>query len=116
MITVLVTGGRRYTNRLRLYEALDRIDFAHGIKRIVNGGATGADALARQWANDRHIDCATYPADWRQHSRAAGPLRNDMMLRMELPEVVVAFLGGRGTADMVRRARTNDIRVIEIAP
>ena len=43
------------------------------------------------------------PADWTKHGKAAGPIRNQKMLD-ECPDLVVAFPGGKGTADMVRRA------------
>lgn len=36
------------------------------------------------------------------------------MLDEEHIDLVVAFPGGRGTADMVRRARLNNIEVIEV--
>jgi Lhr-like helicase len=32
------------------------------------------------------------------------------------PDLVIAFPGGRGTADMVGRARKAGIRVVEISP
>jgi hypothetical protein len=32
------------------------------------------------------------------------------------PELVIAFLGGRGTADMMRRAREAGIEVVEVGP
>lgn len=36
------------------------------------------------------------------------------MLDLAKPDVVVAFKGGRGTADMVRRAREAGVKVIEV--
>jgi hypothetical protein len=50
-------------------------------------------------------------ADWNTHGRAAGPIRNQRMLDEVKPELVVAFPGGRGTADMVRRAREAGVNV-----
>jgi hypothetical protein len=38
------------------------------------------------------------------------------MLDQGKPEVVVAFPGGRGTADMVRRAKLAKILVVEVKP
>jgi hypothetical protein len=54
------------------------------------------------------------PADWKAHGRAAGPIRNQRMIDEHRPELVVAAPGGRGTADMVRRARAAGIEVFEI--
>jgi hypothetical protein len=42
-----------------------------------------------------------------------GPLRNQEMLDAA-PDLVVAFPGGRRTADMVRRAKRVNVKVIEI--
>ena len=45
--------------------------------------------------------------------RGAGPVRNARML-VEKPDLVIAFPGGPGTADMVRRARAAGVEVVEI--
>ena len=50
-----------------------------------------------------------FPADWKVRGRAAGHIRNQQMLDEGRPHLVVAFPGGRGTADMVRRARAAGI-------
>lgn len=101
-LTLIVCGGRNYADRSRLFRVLDRVHHERGISRIVNGGASGADALARQWAKSRGVECVTFPADW-SLGRRAGPERNQRMLDAGA-DGVVAFPGGRGTADMVRRA------------
>jgi hypothetical protein len=79
----------------------------------MRGGARGADALAKEWAKT-HPDIVRWgcKAEWKKYGPAAGPLRNQRMLEW-LPDLVVAFSGGKGTADMVRRARAGSIEVIE---
>lgn len=105
---VLVCGGRNYDNETLVCAALDEL---RPITRIIHGGATGADAMAKRyaWAND--IPSVAYFPMWRIHGKLAGPLRNQEMLDQEKPDIVVAFEGGRGTADMVRRAQKAGIRV-----
>lgn len=88
----------------------------NGITTLIHGGAPGADALAATWAIEHDITCSTYVADWFKHGRAAGPIRNEAMLIEGRPDCVVAFPGGRGTADMVRRAKAAGVRVIEVQP
>jgi hypothetical protein len=79
---------------------------------IVEGGARGADQLAREIAADLGVHCATVPALWRRYGKSAGPRRNAAMALLN-PDVVFAYsLGGAGTADMVRRAEAAGIRVI----
>ena len=115
---ILVCGGRDYADRERVFSTLDRIraDRASGrYVRIIEGGAFGADRLAQEWAIEHGMDLSTYAADWKKHGNAAGPIRNKQMLDDGKPDLVVAFPGGRGTADMVRRAKAARVRVIEIA-
>jgi hypothetical protein len=38
------------------------------------------------------------------------------MLDEGKPDLVIAFPGGRGTADMVKKARRAGVEVVEIAP
>ena len=71
---------------------------------VIQGGAAGADSLARSWAAHSGVVCLTFKANWKAHGKGAGPQRNQRMLDEGRPELVVAFRGGRGTIDMVRRA------------
>lgn len=132
---VLVCGGRYYTDRLRVYAELDRIEGATPIKEpfvLVHGACgTGADDLADEWAANSCIAIDDYPADWTdlshpdavirtrrdgtKYDALAGHRRNQRMLDEGKPDLVVAFPGGTGTADMVRRARKAGVEVREIS-
>jgi hypothetical protein len=112
-LTVLVCGGRDFVRGSALRAALLRLHTHQRITRVVTGGARGADALAATWARDYGVSLAEYPADWRTHRRAAGPIRNAAMLAAESPDLVIAFPGGRGTADMVAKARAAGVAVWE---
>jgi hypothetical protein len=123
----IVCGGRDYSDWIAVFCALDRIDerFATytgegderkrtpGIACIIQGGATGADALAKEWAELRGIPCETYHADWKRYNDAAGPMRNERMAKEARANGLVAFPGRRGTADMKRRAEAYGIKVWE---
>jgi hypothetical protein len=110
-VRVLVCGGRDFRDRWAIYERLDMIHADRGIACIISGAASGADHIAANWAKDRGVDLREFPADWAKHGRAAGPIRNRQMLNDGQPNEVVAFAGGRGTADMIRAARTVGIPV-----
>ncbi len=114
MTRVLVCGGRNYDNKAALFRALDELHGERHISLIIEGGATGADCLARQWAFLREIDNDTYYAEWKKHGRAAGPIRNARMIDEGRPEVCLCALGGTGTADMVRRAYQAGVEVIRV--
>jgi len=101
---VLVCGGRNFGDLSLLRTTLDRIHAEHPIAVIIHGGARGADVLARFSAVSNGIEVKVFHADWEKFGRAAGPIRNQQMIDEGKPDLVVAFDGGAGTADMVRRA------------
>ena len=111
---VLVCGGRDYRKVDVLFAALDRFHADTPITLVIHGAASGADRLAAHWAKSRRVRAIYYRADWQEHGRSAGPIRNQRMVDQARPQYVIAFPGGVGTADMVRRARTADIPVVEI--
>jgi hypothetical protein len=111
---VLVCGGRDYSDRRYVYEVLDAAHAANPIIMLIAGGANGADALAVDWARMTQVPQLVYPADWEKHGRKAGPLRNQQMLDEGKPHMVIAFPGGRGTADMVKRADAAGVPVVRI--
>lgn len=112
---VLVCGGRDYSNRECVFAVLDKLHVKTPVETLIQGGARGADALAMEWAAERKIEqVVTEYADWEEHGKAAGPLRNQRMLDVWHPDIVVAFPGGRGTADMVNRARRASVPVSRV--
>lgn len=100
----------------RVYAVLNKLHREAGIGCLIEGGALGADRLAQDWANGTGIPVETYEADWENQGSFAGPARNARMLAEGRPDLVIAFPGGRGTADMMRKARKAGVEVIEIAP
>jgi hypothetical protein len=110
-VIVLVTGGRDYADWYTVRMTLDLI----GVTLLVHGCARGADRLAEHWAQDRGVQQHAYAADWQRLGKAAGPIRNQRMLDYEPGiQLVVAFPGNSGTADMVKRARRKGIAVVEV--
>jgi cysteine synthase len=111
---ILVCGGREYTDRSRVATVLQKCLDRYKTITIIHGDARGADRLARDWAIDNSIDQIAFPADWDKHKKAAGPIRNQQMLDEGKPDLVIAFPGNTGTADMIRRSRKTKIPVVEI--
>lgn len=108
---VLVCGGRNYQNKRFLFEELDMLNVEEGITMVIEGGASGADNLAFEWARSRYKPVITHFADWASLGVAAGPIRNAEMLQNYAPDLVIAFPGGKGTEDMVNRAKTANVEV-----
>jgi len=89
-------------------------DFAPPITFLIQGGARGADRCALEWVMAKRLPNKTYKANWERHGRAAGPIRNQFMLDDGKPDLVLAFPGGDGTADMVSRAQKGGYKVVEV--
>lgn len=103
---------------MALCETLDILDVDRRISVLIHGACrTGADRHANAWAQRKMKPIEAYPAVWRvdgKIDKSAGPRRNQRMIDVGRPQLVVAFSGGRGTADMVSRAKKAGIEVIEV--
>jgi hypothetical protein len=132
---VLVCGGRDYDDDQRIHEVLSDItNPVHGGNfsfELVCGMARGADMRSRAWAKDHGLVVHEFPADWndlshpdavirtfphngKQYDAMAGNRRNKRMLDEGKPNLVIAFPGGKGTANMVKLAKEAGVKVIEI--
>ena len=117
---VLVCGGRDFNSRAFLELVLDQHIGAQGHPDnprdvLIHGAARGADTLAAEWGKSRGLKVIAFPADWKRHGYKAGFIRNQEMLDVGKPTLVIAFPGGPGTRDMVRRAKKAAIEVREIS-
>lgn len=110
---VLVTGGRDFSDFLRADEVLCSVWHVHPDLVIVQGGARGADALARKWCEQRGVPCITVHALWDYYGKRAGSMRNGWMQELFTITYGIAFPGGSGTADMVRRLHAAGVPVHE---
>jgi hypothetical protein len=109
---VLVCGSRFYTHYSRILQYVRGLEDAV----IIAGGARGADTLAVKAAKACGFTFREYPANWAKYGKKAGPIRNQTMLDMESPDIVVAFHedidSSKGTKDMVSRARKSGVPVL----
>lgn len=79
---------------------------------VIHGDAKGVDRLAGEFATARGLHEVKVPALWSRYDKAAGPLRNQAMLRL-CPSIVHAFpAGGPGTKDMIAQAEKAGIEVV----
>lgn len=114
MRRVLVTGGRDYADANRLRLCLDVLHDGEGVAVVIHGDARGADRLAARWAEDHRVPAIACPARWAVFGKRAGPIRNSAMLSEFAPDLVLAFPGGAGTADMVAKAHAAGVDVVVV--
>lgn len=121
MKRVLVCGSRDWRDPTPIQHALAELQAAWGSFEVVDGGARGADTLARQIAQDLNLPVREFPADWERYGKAAGMIRNQKMLDDLLEadqRLVLAFPlpQSRGTRDMIRRAEKAGVEARVFAP
>jgi hypothetical protein len=117
-VKVLVCGGRDFHDALLLVNVLDVLiprESKENIKyEIVSGGAHGADTIAKQYAKLRSFTYKEFPANWDEHGKSAGYIRNaEMAEYIQDNGFVIAFWNykSKGTEHMIRLARQKNIPV-----
>lgn len=113
----LLIAGSRTFNDLETFDKVTREVIGEDREiTIVEGGAAGADSLAKDFANENGFPVMEFKPDWKKYGRAAGPKRNDAM---------VAFIkenGGKalyfwdeeskGTKQCIASAKKNGVHVV----
>lgn len=106
---VIVTGSREWEDEA----AIDTVLRELAPSLVVQGGARGADTIARRWAEAYDVPSVTVEADWKREGRRAGVLRNCRMLRHYPFATVAAFpLEGPGTFHCMREAEALGMRLV----
>lgn len=111
---ILITGGRDFKDRAYIRQTMEtcRPHFADQFV-IVQGDAKGVDFICKNWAIENGFPCIGMPACWDFFGNTAGGIRNGWMLKFTKPDLLIAFPGGKGTADMKRKARSAGVTVYE---
>lgn len=113
---ILVTGARDWPHAVdgfvdyALGALIARTVRSFGAVVVVHGDCpTGVDAIADQHAlhspYGNRVRSEAHPARWREHGKAAGPMRNAEMVALGA-DVCLAFPGpnSRGTLDCLNKA------------
>lgn len=113
MFRVIVAGSRQFTDYSLLCSELDRLlayKFSEGVQ-IVCGEARGADSLGKQYALDRGLDVASFPANWNKYGNSAGYIRNKEMA--DNADALVVFWDGvsPGTKNMIEIAYSKKLPI-----
>ena len=113
LIKLIIAGGRDFRDYEYMKQECDymlkvlletcKID-------IVSGGARGADSLAIEYAREREYPVKIMKANWDEHGKSAGYIRNQEMANYA--SHVIAFWDGksRGTKHMIDIANKDGLR------
>lgn len=100
-----IVGSRDFNDYQLMSEfVLSKFDLSN-IDAIVSGGAKGADALAERFAQEHQLTIIVKEPDWKKYGRAAGPIRNKLII--EEADAVVAFpsSASKGTLNSMELAK-----------
>lgn len=86
---------------------------------VVSGGASGVDDMGEKWAEEHGIPIKRFKANWDEHGRSAGPIRNDTMAEYADALIAVRVDHSAGTSDMIDKGidafGENNVYVKEIS-
>lgn len=114
---VCVSGSRDGFTYEEFKEYLDT-NFEN-IYELLSGGARGIDSFAKRYALENDIKFVEKRADWDNHGKAAGHIRNIAMAHSIEKKgsrgCVVAFCydNSRGTMHMIKYSKSLGLNVIE---
>lgn len=114
MISVLVCGGRNFTDQQFVRDTLDELHARHDFVFMGNGGADGVDSFANEWAKENgiHVKSHWLGADLVK-DRDASDRYADILAEIK-PAVVIAFPGDAGTRRVIEYAKASNILVVEV--
>lgn len=113
---LLIAGSRDFNDR-EMFNQVTRalIDGDERFTVIVEGGASGADTMAREYAEEHDMKYEEFRADWKKYGRAAGPKRNDEMTKYvaEKNGTALFFWDGesKGTEQCIKSAGRQKLAV-----
>lgn len=101
---IIIAGSRSFDNYKLLYHRCEDILIKkYGIDdiTIISGTAKGADRLGELYANSHDYGLIKMPANWSEHGRTAGYIRNKQMAK--IADFAIIFWDGlsRGTKHMI---------------
>ena len=118
---VLVCGDRHWTDQTLVETILFGYDRDLDSPLVlIEGCAPGADMCAHAWGEEflpaeQHLH---FPADWSRFGKGAGPKRNQAMLDIGQPDIVIAFHNdlavSKGTVDMMMRAEKAGVDLFHV--
>jgi len=115
-MNLAIIGSRDFNDYSLLKRKVDEIIHEKNfiVKKIISGGARGADTLAERYARENSIPIEIIKPDWSKLGKKAGILRNTAII--EKSDIVIAFHDGQspGTADSIKKSIKNNKQLFVI--
>ena len=107
-----IVGSRSFNDYWAVYHFIDKRLDLEDITLIVSGGAEGVDTLAQKYAQENEIPILIYYPKWKKFDKAAGPIRNEKIVKMS--DIVFAFWDGKspGTRSSINLAKKHSIECL----
>lgn len=111
---VIIAGCRDFNDYELLKAEVNILLLKNRVEEIVSGCATGADTLGERYANENNIRVKRFPANWGEHGKKAGYLRNKQMA--EYATHCICFWDGKskGTEMMINLAEEYNLKTVVI--
>lgn len=112
MFRVIIAGTRTFDDYDLLCRSMDY--YLQNIQepiQILCGLAKGADQLGLKYAREHGYEVRYFPAEWKKHGKAAGPIRNLRMVQNA--DALVAFWDGKssGTKNIILLAKEQQLNI-----
>lgn len=131
MNILVVTGGRRFTETVFIFDALLAAYRTLQFSELIHGDADGVDKICGIWARGNGIVERATPADWgnlegvpvrhirkrpdgTRYNVQAGFQRNDKMAKTMGATHGLIFPGGNGTFDMAERMKEAGLSIRDL--
>ena len=110
MSKVIVAGGRDFSDIYKMHDVFEEELNKGDI--VVSGLARGADIMACDMADEFGLETEVFPANWKEHGKGAGFIRNTQMA--EVADRLIAFWDGRskGTKHMINTAKKQNLDIL----
>lgn len=113
MIKLCVNGSRGFNDPAYLDRNIRSIIHTGQERnfKLIVGGARGADTLAKEWAIKNNVDYIEIKAEWNRLGKAAGFVRNKIMI--DQSDMLLSFWDGssKGTKHTIDYAKDKGIPV-----
>lgn len=106
----IIAGTRTATER-HTFIGIMSCPWLENVTVVLSGMAPGADTHGATEARRHGFTVEEYPADWKTHGKAAGPIRNQQMV--DRADALIAVWDGKssGTADVIAKAKARGLKV-----